>query len=77
MIVLSRSCTQKKEKIATKIVYVQDEPQPNKFYTVMPVMPVTNSVSVPPHTAFPPPTPPALLHSAVCPFCYSGVCQLP
>ena len=38
----------KKDKFATKIAYVQDNilPQPQKLYTGMPVMPVTNSRSV-------------------------------
>ena len=37
----------KKDKFATKIVYVQDKnlPQPQKLYTGMPAMPVTNSRS--------------------------------
>ena len=37
----------KKDKFATKIAYVQDKilPQPQKPYTCMPVMPVTNSRS--------------------------------
>ena len=37
----------KKEKFATKIAYVQDKilPKHQKFYTGMPVMPVTNSRS--------------------------------
>ena len=37
----------KKDKFATKIAYVQDKilPQPQKLYTGMPVMPVTNSRS--------------------------------
>ena len=37
----------KKDKVATKIAYVQENllPQPIKLYTGMPVTPVTNSMS--------------------------------
>ena len=47
MILVSRYYTQRKDKLATKIAYFQDNmlPQPPKLYTGMPVKPVTNSRS--------------------------------
>ena len=47
MILVSRYYTQRKDKLATKIAYVQDNmlPQPPTLYTGMPVTPVTNARS--------------------------------